>query len=440
MASRWRRYVGAAWALGALLLGGTHAPAQEPAGDPEVWITMPARELEAVRADLRGVAADRLPVVLEIQNGIALAVTRESQLADVATVMHERYHRCAGFITHRTREDAERTLRGPAASVAPEIAYTIDNPATVNAIIGQVNQANITPVISQLASYWTRYYTTQTGLDAAVWLKAHWEQIATGRDDVSVRFFDHAGATWRQHSVILRINGTQIPREAVVLGAHLDSVRSQQPSNCNVQPPPASCRAPGADDDASGIASLTEMLRAAMAAGYRPARTVYIMAYSGEEAGLRGSREIATSLGANTPTHSKLDVIGALQLDMTNYRSTAPTAVDVGIIADPEHTNPGQNVFVKDLLDAYLPTLTKNTTSVCGYGCSDHSSWANEGGVPASFPFEARFGQHNPLIHSVNDTLANSDTTGAHATKFAKLAAAYMAELAKGVAEPPSPR
>jgi leucyl aminopeptidase len=429
---RGRRLVGTAWALA--LLSGTWSVAQDRVNDPEIWITMPARELMAVRADLRAVAGDRLPAVLETRDGIALAVTRESLLGDIASAIHGRYHRCGGFIAHTTREDAQRTLRAPLVPAAPLVSYTIDNPATVNAIIGQVSQANVAPVINQLASYWTRYYTTQTGLDAAIWLKSQWEQIAAGRPDVSVRFYDHAG--WLQHSVILRINGSQIPQEAVVLGAHLDSVRSGQPSNCNVQPPPASCRAPGADDDASGVASLTEMLRAAMAAGYRPARTVFIMAYAGEEAGLRGSHEIAAAMSVNNPRRSRLTVIGALQLDMTNYRSPAPNAVDVGIIADVDYTSPAQNVFVKDLLDAYLPALTKDTVSACGYGCSDHASWALEGAVAASLPFEARYGQHNPLIHSASDTLANSDPTCAHATKFAKIAAAYMAELAKGVATP----
>ncbi len=47
------------------------------------------------------------------------------------------------------------------------------------------------------------------------------------------------------------------------------------------------------DDDASGIASLTEVIRAAMAMGYRPARTVKFMGYAAEEVGLKGSKEIA---------------------------------------------------------------------------------------------------------------------------------------------------
>lgn len=406
------------------------ADAREQPSDPPVWITMRAAELEAVRADLRAVAGDRLPAVLETDGDRALAATRKSLLVDIASAVHRRYQRCGGFMAHMTREAAQRALRAPRGRQAPVVEYTIDNPATVNAIVAQVSQANVTPVISQLAGYWTRHYETQTGLDAAVWLKSRWEQIAAGRPDVSVRLFDHPG--WLQHSVIARIDGAQLPQEAVVLGAHLDSIQNGQPPDCNVTPPPLSCRAPGADDDASGVASLTEMLRAALAAGYRPARTVFIMAYAAEEPGLLGSQEIAAAMGLDNPRRSRQVVVGALQLDMTNFRSTAGNAVDVGILADGDFTNPAQNAFIADLMDAYLPTLTKDTASGCGYACSDHASWTIHGGAPASFPFEARWGQQNPLIHTLDDTLANSDPTGAHATKFAKLAAAYLAELAKG--------
>jgi bacterial leucyl aminopeptidase len=422
--ARWRR--AAVSILGVLATGllgsATRAADERRPGDPEVWVTMDKGELEALRADD---AAGRMPVLLETHDGLALASTRESFLGDLASAMHERYRRCGGFMTHETLEKAQRVLRAPRVPAAPLVEYTIDNAATVNAIMGEVNQANLAPVIEQLASYWTRYYTTQTGYDAAVWLKSHWQQIAAGRDDVSVEFFDHPG--WLQHSVIVRINGTQASPEAVVLGAHLDSIRSGQATTG---------RAPGADDDASGIASLTEMFRAAMAAGYRPGRTVFIMGYAGEEAGLRGSREIAEAMSVDNVHRSRLTVVGALQLDMTNYKSSSPSAVDVGVIADTEHTNPAQNLFVKQLLDTYLPTLTKDTVSTCGYGCSDHSAWTLEGGVAASFPFEARYGQHNPTIHSANDTLANSDPTCAHAAKFSRLAAAYMAELAKGDLKP----
>lgn len=45
-------------------------------------------------------------------------------------------------------------------------------------------------------------------------------------------------------------------------------------------------------------------------------------------------------------------------------------------------------------------------------------------------PFESKFKDYNPKIHTSQDTLANSDPTGNHAVKFTKLRLAYVIEMA----------
>jgi leucyl aminopeptidase len=275
----------------------------------------------------------------------------------------------------------------------------------VNALMSDVQEPNIRQTITTLSSYTTRYYTSSTGVSSANWIKDHWASLATGRTDVSVSTFTHAG--WAQPSVIMTITGTSLPNEVVVMGGHLDSTNTSGGA------------APGADDDASGIASLTEIIRVAMAKGYRPARTVKIMGYAAEEVGLKGSAEIATWHQTNG-----VNVVGVLQLDMTNYKGST---VDVGMMTD--FTNAAQNGFVTNLLDTYAIATWAN--SQCGYGCSDHASWHNKG-FPASMPFEALMNQHNSAIHTANDTLSRSAGMATHAVKFTKLGAAFMAELAKG--------
>jgi leucyl aminopeptidase len=198
----------------------------------------------------------------------------------------------------------------------------------------------------------------------------------------------------------------------VVLGGHLDSI--------NVSSSTAS--APGADDDASGVASLTEVIRVAMLKGYKPARTVKFMAYAAEEVGLKGSAAIAAQHKS-----SGTNVVGVLQLDMTNYRGSS---YDIVLVSD--YTNAAQNSFLSSLITKYLPGVTSTSTR-CGYGCSDHASWYNQG-YAASIPFEALMGQDNPYIHTSSDTLTQSAGSAQNSVKFVKLAAAYMAELAKGTA------
>jgi leucyl aminopeptidase len=375
--------------------------------EPEVWITLSTQALEKLRESRGDDTWGEWFQEYESHRGISVALVREDQIHSLARVMHARFHQCGGFVAHPSREAALDALYFDASlASAPLVSYTLDNAAVANALAGDVLASNIVSTINLLAGNTTRYYTSTGGVNAANQLKARWEGYATGRSDVSVALRSHP--TWAQPSVIATITGTTLPNEVVVIGGHLDSINSSAPSTGT---------APGADDDASGVASLTEAFRVAMARGYRPQRSVRFMAYAAEEVGLRGSGEIAASYQS-----SGVNVVGVLQLDMTNYKN----GIDIALITD--FTNAAQNAFIGNLIDTYLPGVTR-TNDTCGYACSDHASWHNRG-FAASFPFESL--TTNPRLHTANDTLANSDPTGNHAAKFARLAAVYMAELAKG--------
>jgi bacterial leucyl aminopeptidase len=386
------------------------SPAGAQQREPDLWITLGRDVVPVLQADLE--AAGRAGAfALDVQGDVAIGRLRESEVPRLTHLMHHRFRQCGGFMVHPTREAALlEASRDQVAlqAVLPLVDYAIDNAAVVQAMLPQLQEANIRSTITSLAAFNNRYYTAQTGVDAANWLRTRWQGYAQGRSDVSVALFPHAA--WAQPSVILTITGTTLPNEVVVVGGHLDSINSASP---------ATGRAPGADDDASGVASLTETLRVALAMGYRPARTVKFMAYAAEEVGLRGSREIA-----NRHRDTGVNVVGVLQLDMTNFRG--PSA-DVGIITD--HTNAAQNTFLGTLIDTYVGIPRGNTR--CGYACSDHASWTSAGFV-TSFPTEAIFGEHNRTIHTPNDTLAQSGGNANHALKFARIATAYVAEVAKG--------
>lgn len=267
--------------------------------------------------------------------------------------------------------------------------------------------SNITTTIMDLSNFANRYYATTNGSNASNWLKTRWASIATGRSEIAVTQFTHAG--YNQKSVILTITGSDNPSEVVVLGGHLDTI--------NMSGNGETSRSPGADDDASGIASMTEALRAMVASGYKPRRTIKFIGYAAEEVGLRGSKDIAASFKA-----SNVNVVGVMQLDMTNYKGSAS---DIWIYTD--YTDSLQNDFLAKLVAAYQPGITVGY-SRCGYACSDHASWQAQG-YPSSFPFETLDGDDNPFIHTANDTYANSGNQAAHALKFARLAAAYAIEL-----------
>ncbi len=293
------------------------------------------------------------------------------------------------------------------------LAFTIDQDAIVNSAIAKVNADNIKTHIQTLENYGTRHHTTAKAKTAVQDLKAKWQNLitASGRNDVSVRIVDHVGTT--MPSLVLTINGTTAPNEFVIVGAHMDSITN----NTN--------NAPGADDDASGIATISEMIRVLLNINYKPSKTVEFMAYAAEEIGLVGSSEIAQDYAMNNK-----DVISFVQFDMTNYKGSAK---DVYLTTDSYNSN-DLNLFLIELMEHYNKTGTHAFTygnTICNYGCSDHFSWADNG-YDAAFPFEASFSQYNPNIHTTSDKLSNMGNSATHAAKFAKLGLEFIIETAKG--------
>ncbi|GHC08197.1 M20/M25/M40 family metallo-hydrolase [Thermomonas carbonis] len=363
-----------------------------------------------------------------VRNGVArsdslgqplvLAEIRAGQLSALSEDIHAMEKRCGGYFAFATRAAAEAFLRADraASAVGRSLAasYTLDNQATVSPWLPQVAAANIQQTITQLQGYQNRYYSSPTGKTSAEWIRGTWQALANGRSDVSTELFA-CGTCSTQPSVILTIQGSDLPNEVVVLGAHLDSI-SGSGSNTAV--------APGADDDASGIATLTETLRIALANGWKPKRTVKFMGYAAEEVGLRGSNAIATSF-----KNAGTNVVGVLQMDMTNYQSGSATAMR--LITD--YSNADLKTFFNQLFDAYLvPLGYTRGTYTCGYGCSDHASWTSAG-YPAAMMFEAgtASGGSNPNIHTTADTLASMGNTAQPSVKFVQFSLAFLGELAK---------
>lgn len=391
--------------------------ADSSANRAEHWISVDSTELANIvsqQARVNGSSLKGLRAVSAAE-GISLLKLNDLQIEDLSRAMHETFNKCAGFVTHETeaegRDWIERsTTVDPAANF---VTYSIDNQFYVQGMIVQANELQNRQVILDLSAFPNRRYNQPSGIDSANWIKNKWTTLTTGRTDTTVEFYTHPTATSPQPSIIMTIQGTEFPDEIVVLGGHQDSINSAGQT----------ASAPGADDDASGIACLTETIRVLMAMNFKPKRTIQFMAYAAEEVGLRGSNAIATAY-----RNANKNVIGVMQLDMTNYKGSLGN--DIVIFQD--FTNAAQNQFVRDLITTYQPSLVIGTSS-CGYGCSDHASWFNKN-YPTSMPFEATINDDNSAIHTANDTIARSGNNANHALKFTKLAISFVGELAKGPA------
>ncbi len=377
----------------------------------EFWITIDQNELAIVRKELPEFKFN----VESVNDGIAVVNMSNGSLEQLSVKMHDQFHKCSGFTAHESKDEALNIAADNFSAKNTEnvVEYSIDNQADVKQMLPATEEVKIRQTILDLSAIQTRRHDQPGGLTGANLIKDKWTQLAVGRGDIDVAFYQHPSTVSPQPSVILTIQGTEKPDEIVIVGGHQDSIVIGSQTGI----------APGADDNASGIAVLTETIRILVEKNFRPARTVKFMAYAAEEVGLRGSADIAKAFKADNK-----NVIGVVQFDMTNFQGNPN--VDFAFETDERFINTAQTQFMRNLVAEYLPNLVAGDLQ-CGYGCSDHASWRNQG-YAASFPFEAPFQDHNKKIHTVDDTIALSSNMAVHAEKFAKLALTFVGELAKG--------
>lgn len=376
------------------------------ASDDYVYITVGS---DAVNATNKSVESE----IIKLDSDISVMKVHKEDIDIMSHMMHGEFKRCGGFMVHDSKEEALVVLADNEMRKFAKNSffadYTITEENTVTTMLSHVNEFSIRSTILKLSSFKNRYYKSQTGLDSQNWIKSTWEKISNGRSDVKVEFFKHK--KWPQPSVVMTLEGTTKAEEIIVIGGHADSIAGWWGRE--------KARAPGADDNASGIATLTETIRVLMDTGYKPQRTIKFMAYAAEEVGLLGSKEIANSFKA-----AGKNVVGVVQLDMTNFKGTS----NKDIVFMTDYTNEAQTTFMGKLIDKYVQVPWGY--SKCGYGCSDHASWHNAG-FPASMPFESTMGDMNNKIHTDKDLIDNSGSTADHAQKFAKLAVAFAVEMGK---------
>jgi bacterial leucyl aminopeptidase len=334
---------------------------------------------------------------------------------ELTQTIHPAFPRCGGYTAYDTREQALAEVNNPfyAANRALKLTFpkVIDQQAHVLPALTLVDRQEIMATISALANFGTRYFNSNKGQEAALMLEERWKTLGAGRPDFSVERIAHK---WKQNSVIATIKGAVEPDEIVIVGAHLDSINA---GNMN--------DAPGADDDASGIAVITEILRILMQRDFKPRRTIQFMAYAAEEVGLKGSKEIAERYA-----NEMKKVVAVLQFDMSGFSGSDK---NMYFVSDEDYVNKDLTDFLKSLIAEYNGAGPHEITygdTLCSYGCSDHVSWTRVG-FPSAFPFEATFEAFNTSIHSPMDVVATMDGSGTHQARFAKLGLEYAIEIGK---------
>jgi hypothetical protein len=133
--------------------------------------------------------------------------------------------------------------------------------------------------------------------EAAVWIAEKFREMGLEPIPFSAGFIHDYSYTSRQNAVNERnvvglIEGSDpaVKGEYIVLSAHFDHIgikRGSKPDSIYN----------GADDNAAGTATLIGIAKAFKESGIRPGRSIIFAAFSGEENGMRGSRNFV----ANSP-------------------------------------------------------------------------------------------------------------------------------------------
>ncbi|HEX3069901.1 MAG TPA: M20/M25/M40 family metallo-hydrolase [Thermoanaerobaculia bacterium] len=169
--------------------------------------------------------------------------------------------------------------------------------ADVPAITGQLDGARMKQTVEKLVSFGTRHTLSDTtsptrGIGAArKWIFDEMTRIASASSGhMTVAYQSSMQKSVRTKNepveminVVATIKGTADPDRIYIATGHYDSINSD---NAN-----ATLDAPGADDDASGVAVIMELAR--VLSQHPLEATVMLVAVQGEEQGLLGSRGLA---------------------------------------------------------------------------------------------------------------------------------------------------
>ncbi|TAH35484.1 MAG: M20/M25/M40 family metallo-hydrolase [Planctomycetota bacterium] len=270
-------------------------------------------------------------------------------------------------------------------------------------MVSQVAQANLQAHVNSLVAFGTRRHGQPGEVSAQNWIRTQMQGYG-----LTTTLFNYDSSA---DNVIGELPGSTDPGRIVIIGGHYDSVNW---AGSSTSP------APGADDDASGVAGVLECAR--ILAQHQWDYTLRFIAWSGEEMGLLGSEAYVDYLDSVSA-----DIVGMVQLDMTGYRQSGDTR-DVDFVTND--TNGALNAFAMDVFAAYVPALGIKSGTLSG-GTSDHLPFTQHG-YPAIFPFED-VGAYSPFIHTASDTVGTSLNDWTLATQITQGALATIAELARPV-------
>lgn len=234
-------------------------------------------------------------------------------------------------------------------ATAGTVSFTVD--PDIAALLNNISRQNLFAYVRALESFGTRHTLSPTepatfGIGAARrWIFDELNRVGSARLDVRIAEFPltYAGVPTTQQNVIATLPGEGSHPGIIVVMAHYDS-RTENPDD-------GESLAPGADDNASGVAALIETARLLSA---RPLQQTIIFAFlAAEEQGTFGSRQLVQELLLDGRI---IDV--AINNDIVGGRTGIPQSIRV-FAPGPEDSDPIRLARYLDAIsDMYSPMFS----------------------------------------------------------------------------------
>lgn len=251
--------------------------------------------------------------------------------------------------------------------------------AKLEVLFERISADSMIETVKFLANQQTRRYTTAGAAAAVQYITARLEALGYAPEHRHVATLDEAGRPFVVVNVVVDLGGPAAGGSSLLVCAHYDS-RGRDDEYF----------APGADDNASGVAVLLEAARVFAETGVEPRVTFAF--FGGEEDSLIGSRAFADEVSHGAPR-----LRGVINVDMVGYDAYGPMDVVV-------FTNPHSIPLALELVDvASRATRLVADTTVTTTGNSDHASFWRKA-LPAVSIWEGY--DHNPYHCTSKDTPA----------------------------------
>lgn len=202
----------------------------------------------------------------------------------------------------------------PVSNVVPAVD------ADIAALINAVSQQQLMGYVQTLESFGTRNSFSATdrqdfGIGAArLWIYNEFIRVGNGRLQVQQQTFplNYNGLFAEQQNIVATLPGTSGSPGVVIVMAHYDTRPASVTDGVS--------RAPGANDNASGVALLLETARILSARGWN--HTIIFAALAAEEQGTFGARHLLQELYLQD-----IPILAAINYDTIGGRSGVPQSI-----------------------------------------------------------------------------------------------------------------